>query len=90
MYSQCNQADKGIEYSCKTMQRQLATNTHTLKDFALNCVHLADYFNSAHMLEQSLYLLQCAMALMPTDQAKRKKLRATLQLSMGHLYLELL
>lgn len=28
VYSKANQAEKGIEYSCKTMQRQLETNTH--------------------------------------------------------------
>lgn len=90
MYSKVNQAEKGIEYSCKTMQRQLETNTHQVKDFCLNCIHLADYFNAQHKFEQSLYLLQCAMALLPADQNKRKKLRATVQISIGALYLELL
>lgn len=65
VYAKINEAEKGIYYSCKTMQRQLATNTHSLKDFVLNCVHLADYFNSQFMFAQSLYLLQSAMSLLP-------------------------
>lgn len=61
-----------------------------MKDFCLNCIHLADYFNAQHKFDQSLYLLQCALALLPVDQTKRKKLRATVQISLGALYLELL
>jgi len=49
VYSQQQQADKGIEYSCKTMQRQLDTGTHNLKEFVLNCIHLSDYFNQKMM-----------------------------------------
>jgi len=56
----------------------------------MNCVHLKEYFLAKNMFEQSLYLLQSAMALLPEDQSKRKKLRATVQTQLGLLYLELL
>lgn len=90
VYSKLGRADEGIEYSCKTMQRQLTTKTHVVKEFVMNCVHLKEYFLAKNMFEQSLYLLQSAMALLPEDQSKRKKLRATVQTQLGLLYLELL
>ena len=46
VYSKNGNTHLGIDYSCRTMQRQLSTNTHTVKDFVLNCIHLTDYFSS--------------------------------------------
>ena len=40
------------------------------------------------MYAQTEYLLYAAMTLLPEDQTKRKKLRATLQIAIGHFYLE--
>ncbi len=42
------------------------------------------------MFAQTEYLLYGAMTLLPEDQMKRKKLRATLQIAIGHYYLEFL
>ena len=67
MYGKTGQVNEGIEYSCKTMQRQLETNTHVLKDFCTNIVHLVEFFNSQDMFAQSLYMLKGAMALLPED-----------------------
>jgi hypothetical protein len=72
------------------MQRQLSTNTHQVKDFVLNCIHLTDYFSAQCMFAQTEYLLYAAMTLLPVDVMKRKKLRATLQIAIGHYYLEFL
>jgi len=72
------------------MQRQLDTNTHEVKDWVMNCIHLQEYFVGMCMYSQCLYLLQGAMTLLPENPAKRKKLRATIQISMGNLYLNLM
>lgn len=67
VYSKLGNADEGISYSCKTMQRQLSTKTYVLKEFVMNCIHLKEYFMAKNMFEQSLYLLQSAMSLLPED-----------------------
>lgn len=56
----------------------------------MNCIHLKDFFSAKANFEQALYLLQGAMTLLPEDPTKRKRLRATLQINIGLLYLDIL
>ena len=46
VYSKSGNVVEGINFCGKTMQRQVATNTFTLKDFVLNCISMSDYFIS--------------------------------------------
>jgi hypothetical protein len=46
IFSKIGDIEKGIQYSAKTLQRQLKTNEYQLKDFVVNCVTIADYFTN--------------------------------------------
>jgi hypothetical protein len=59
------------------MQRQIARKTYECKDFVLNCITLSDYFQAKEEFAQAEYVLYAAVAVLPEDLTKRKKLRAT-------------
>ena len=70
------------------MLRQIVTGEYELKDWAINCVNIAEYFIKNGHLAQAEYCLLSALAIMPTDLTQKKKLRATLQMQLARYYLE--
>ena len=46
VFSKANNVEKGIEFSAKTLERQLKSGEYQLKDFCVNCVTLGDYFTN--------------------------------------------
>ena len=86
VYQQAGEIEKGINYSTQTMQRQMATQTYQLKDFCVNCLSLSDYFMHVGQFAQAEYLLYAALSLIPTDMTRKKKLRASIQISTGQYY----
>jgi hypothetical protein len=70
------------------MERQLLTGEYQLKDWAINCVNIAEYFIKNGHLAQAEYCLLSALAIMPSDASQKKKLRATLQMQLARYYQE--
>ena len=54
----------------------------------MNCVNIAEYFVRKQFFAQAEYCLLSAFAILPEDQTKKKKLRATLQMQFARYYLE--
>lgn len=59
--------EKGIFYCGQTMIRQVEQGMHDVKDFATNCIHLADYYQAKTYFKQAEYLLFAALSMMPED-----------------------
>lgn len=70
------------------MKRQLAFKEYEVKDWAINCVNIAEYFIKNEHFAQGEYCLLSAFAILPEDASKKKKLRATLQMQLARYYLE--
>ena len=70
------------------MKRQLAFNEYLVKDWAVNCINIAEYFVKNGHLAQAEYCLFSALAVLPVDATKKRKLRATLQMQLARYYQE--
>jgi hypothetical protein len=62
-----------------TMKRQLEQNEYDIKDWSINCCNLAEYFVKNGHFAQGEYCLFAGISVLPTDQSKNKRLRATMQ-----------
>lgn len=67
VYQQDNQVEKGIEYCCLTMQRQVQSKQFEIKDLSRNCMSLAEYFTNSDQFAQAEYLLYAAIKLVPNS-----------------------
>lgn len=75
-------------FCAETMKRQLAFKEYEVKDWAINCVNLAEYFVKNGNFAQAEYCLFSGVAILPSDLSKKRKLRATLQMQLARYYLE--
>jgi hypothetical protein len=82
-YTKIDLKDKAAEYCGMTLQRQHATNKFELKDFCLNLISLADYYQGNKFFAQSQYILMLALKVLP--EGKKKKMRATVNMTLGNL-----
>ncbi len=85
-FGKLKKADLSASYCAKTLQRQLESKTYQIKDWAVNCISLSDYFLTNHNYAQAEYCILSAMAILPPDPSKRKKLRATVAMQLGKYY----
>lgn len=86
-YVKLDHRELGAHYSGLTMQRQFETKTYELKDFCVNCISLSEYYYGCRNFRQAQYLILAAQEIIPADRKKRK-LRATLQMSLGRMLME--
>jgi len=49
------------------MKRQLALGEYEVKDWAINCVNIAEYFIKNGHFIQAEYCLTAALAILPSD-----------------------
>ena len=75
--------DKAAEYCGLTLQRQHNTGKYELKDFVNNLTGLSEYYQGNKNFSQAQYLLMLALKVIP--EGKKKKLRATVHISLGNL-----
>jgi hypothetical protein len=61
---------------------------YQVKDWATNCINLAEYFIKDSHYAQGEYCLFAGISILPPDLSKKKKLRAYLQLSLARYYLK--
>lgn len=88
VYTKLNKTELAVQNCAETMKRQLTFNEYEVKDWAINCVNIAEYFNKNGHFVQAEYCLTAALAILPTDVTQKKKLRATLQMQLGRYFLE--
>lgn len=71
------------------MKRQLETKEYEVKDWAINCINLADYFVEMNNFAQAEYSLFCGLDVLPSDPKNddEKELRASVQMQLGQYYL---
>ena len=60
------------------MKRQLAFNEYQVKDWAINCINIAEFFVKNGHYAQAEYCLLSALAILPVESDKKRKLRGTL------------
>eukprot|EP01017_Pseudomicrothorax_dubius_P019360 TRINITY_DN2127_c0_g1_i17.p1 TRINITY_DN2127_c0_g1~~TRINITY_DN2127_c0_g1_i17.p1 ORF type:complete len:533 (+),score=119.46 TRINITY_DN2127_c0_g1_i17:72-1670(+) len=89
-YAKIGKKEKAAHYCGLTMKRQFEVNTYQVKDFCLNCINLAEFYQNRESFAQAEYLLNIGFSLLPADLTKRKKLRASFYSAYGVLYLKLL
>lgn len=70
------------------MKRQLAFKEYEVKDWAVNCINLAEYFVKNGHFAQAEYCLFAGIQILPQDLNKKRKLRATFQMQLARYYLE--
>ncbi len=78
MHTKLGSTDLAVQHCAETMKRQLALGEYEVKDWAINCVNIAEYFIKNGHFVQAEYCLTAALAILPSDPALKKKLRATL------------
>lgn len=87
-YTKTGLKDKAAEYCGLTLQRQHSSGKYDLKDFVNNLVGLAEYYQGSKLFSQAQYLLMLATRAIP--EGTKRKLRATVHISLGNLLAELL
>lgn len=87
-YAKVNLKFKAAQYCGWTLKRQHETNDYDMKDWAINCLGLAEFYNANQEFAQSLYLLMAGLSIIPDDA--KKKLHATFYMALGHHLLEYL
>lgn len=89
VYQQSGDVENGIKYCCLTIQRQVRSKQYDIKDFARNCMSLAEYFSNQGQYAQAEYLLYAALKLVPSG-SEQDELRCMVQTAIGHYYQHLL
>jgi hypothetical protein len=80
--------EKAVQNCADTMKRQLTFKEYEIKDWAVNCINIAEYFVKNGHLAQAEYCLLSGFAILPEENTRKKKLRATLQMQLGRYYME--
>ena len=70
--------DKAVQNCADTMKRQMKFGEFQVKDWAVNCINLSEYFVKNGFFAQAEYCLLSGFAIIPEDPSKKRKLRATL------------
>ena len=83
-YEKLGDKQKAAMYCAETMQRQMETGDYEIKDWAVNAISMAEYYQETKYLNMALYTLQCAMKLLPTDS--KRKLRSTLHMQIARCF----
>lgn len=79
---------KAIKYCSMTLKRQIELNEYDLKDTIVNCINLSEFYTENQHFAQAEYVLIAANALLPEDAAKKKKIRAMVQMHLGKYFFE--
>ena len=87
-YAKIGMKSKAAQYCGWTLKRQFETNDYEMKDWTINCLSLAEFYNANCEFAQSQYLLMAGLSIIPDDS--KKKLHATFYMSLGHHLLEYL
>ena len=71
------------------MKRQLETKEYEVKDWAINCINLADYFVETNNFAMAEYSLFRGLDILPKESANddERELRASIQMQLGQYYL---
>ncbi|CDW81364.1 kif1-binding protein homolog [Stylonychia lemnae] len=88
VYTKLGQNEKAVQFCADTMKRQLAFKEYDVKDWAVNCINLSEYFIKNGHFAQAEYCLFAGVSILPGDLSKKRKLRATLQMQLARYYLE--
>jgi len=87
-YAKISMKFKAAQYCGWTLKRQYETNDYEMKDWAVNCLGLAEFYNANLEFAQSKYLLMAGLSIIPEDS--KKKLHATFYMALGQHLLEYL
>ena len=72
------------------MKRQYEMNDFQIRDWCYNCINLSEYYTENGYYAQALYLLLCGSSLVPEPEEDENKLKATFQMTLGKVHLEML
>jgi KIF-1 binding protein C terminal. len=86
-YTKANLKFKAAQYCGATLKRQFELKDYEMKDWCVNCISLAEFYNSNMEFAQAQYLLMGGLSIVPE---KKRKLCATFYMALGHHLLELL
>ncbi|CAG9318986.1 unnamed protein product [Blepharisma stoltei] len=86
-YSKLGEKEKSAKFCAETMERQIRSDDYDIKDWAVNAINMAEYYNECGNLNQALYTLQCGMAIIKTP---KKKLESSLHMQIGRCYISFL
>lgn len=87
-YTKMGLKDLAGEYCGLTLQRQHESGKYELKDFVNNLTGLSEYYQGNSCFAQAQYLLMLALRVIP--EGSKRKLRASVHISLGNLLCELL
>lgn len=87
-YTKVEQKEKAAFYCGNTMKRQYETKEYVLKEWCVNAISLAEFYQGNKNFAQAFYLLQAGDSMIPNG--KKKKLKATFQMSLARLFNEML
>lgn len=86
-YSKTGEKHKSASYCAETMKRQMISGDYDMKDWAVNCINMAEYYVENNYIAQGIYMLECGLSIIT---GKRRKLRSTLNMQIGRAYRSLL
>jgi len=87
-YTKLGMKEKAAFYCGNTMKRQYENKEFQLKEWCINSISLAEFYQNNKNFAQAFYLLQAGDSLIPAG--KRKKLKATFNMSFARLFQEFL
>jgi tetratricopeptide (TPR) repeat protein len=87
-YTKLGFKEKAAEHCGRTLQRQYATDKYEINDFCHNLIGLSEFYQGNHLYSQAQYLLLLGLKILP--EGKKKKMRATVQKTLGNMLLHML
>lgn len=86
-HSKLGNKHKSASFCAETMKRQMISGDYDMKDWAINCINMAEYYIENNYIAQGIYILECGLSIIT---GKRRKLRSTLNMQLGRAYKSLL
>lgn len=86
-YSKLGNKHKSAAYCAETLKRQMISGDYDMKDWAINCINMAEYYVENKFISQGIYILECGLSIIT---GRRRKLRSTLNMQLGRSYRSLL
>jgi tetratricopeptide (TPR) repeat protein len=86
-YSKLGDKHKSASFCAETLKRQMISGDYDMKDWAINCINMAEYYVENNYMAQAVYILECGLSIVT---GKRRKLRSTLNMQLGRAYRSLL